>query len=99
MGFKKLFAVGLNGNICISQDFFGPQTIGTLESIVTEKCGHNHVFDFDCGEVLVMSVRIQGGSEVKHGSWPFLVALLHIASGRFFCGGTLITKQHILTGS
>lgn len=45
-----------------------------------------------------LSSRILGGSEVYRGDWPFIVALYRAKTSQYFCGGTLISSQHILTG-
>lgn len=34
----------------------------------------------------------------ENWEWPWLSAFIDRASGKFFCGGSLISKQHILTG-
>lgn len=52
-----------------------------------------------CGSVDILDPRISGGSETKRGEWPFLAALYYVEQLKFFCGGTLITRQHILTGT
>lgn len=46
-----------------------------------------------------LSTRIGGGEEVDRGQWPFIVALYLAKESRYFCGGTLVTNKHILTGS
>lgn len=51
-----------------------------------------------CGSVDVLDPRISGGSETQRGEWPFIAALYYVEELKFFCGGTLITKQHVLTG-
>lgn len=32
-------------------------------------------------------------------AWPFLAALYRTDQSKFFCGGTLISSRHILTGT
>lgn len=59
---------------------------------IIEVCGG------ECGSVDVMDPRISGGSETQRGEWPFIAALYYVEELKFFCGGTLITKQHVLTG-
>lgn len=41
---------------------------------------------------------VLGGKRTDRGQWPFLVALRHIIHKRFFCGGSLISSKHVLTG-
>lgn len=39
-----------------------------------------------------------GGNRTDRGQWPFLVALRHIIENKFFCGGSLISSKHVITG-
>lgn len=42
-----------------------------------------------------------GGSEVARGSYPWMVALMFLKEDKpplYFCGGSLISKKHVLTG-
>ena len=41
--------------------------------------------------------RIVGGEPAEDGAWPWQVSIL--VSGRFICGGTLITQQHVVTAA
>lgn len=41
---------------------------------------------------------IIGGKNIERGSWPWMVALLEKPSGKFFCGGTLISETKVVTG-
>ncbi|KAG4073406.1 hypothetical protein HA402_007662 [Bradysia odoriphaga] len=52
-----------------------------------------------CGLVDILDPRISGGSETHRGEWPFLAALYYVEQLKFFCGGTLITRQHVLTAA
>ncbi len=49
------------------------------------------------------TTRIVGGETAPEGAWPWQVALKLLQSntgkGRFFCGGSLITEQWILTAA
>ncbi|KAK7082524.1 hypothetical protein SK128_012282 [Halocaridina rubra] len=54
----------------------------------------------ECG--LPGGVRVTGGFEVQPGFWPWLAALgLRSRGNQFFvnCGGTLITRRHVLTAA
>lgn len=44
--------------------------------------------------------RIIRGKETVQGQYPFLAALFELVESqrRFFCGGTLISSNHVLTG-
>ncbi|XP_041364277.1 atrial natriuretic peptide-converting enzyme-like [Gigantopelta aegis] len=44
-------------------------------------------------------LRIVGGDEVKPGTWPWLVSLQGGSGGTFFCGGSVINEQWILTAA
>lgn len=40
-----------------------------------------------------------GGSKSKRNQWPWLAALVHYPTHQFFCGGTLISRNHALTAA
>lgn len=52
----------------------------------------------ECGVVKYTSELIYGGQTSKKGAWPWLVALHDINTEEFFCGSTLVSDKHILTG-
>jgi hypothetical protein len=59
----------------------------------------------DCGEVKVNNpaglVHGSGTQSTQHGDWPWLVPLFNIhgtADYGFFCGSSLISPWHLLTG-
>ncbi|CRK88880.1 CLUMA_CG002636, isoform A [Clunio marinus] len=52
-----------------------------------------------CGVSLKISGRIYNGKVVEKNQWPFLVALTYNPDGEFFCGGTLISRSHVLTAA
>ncbi|CRL03753.1 CLUMA_CG016961, isoform A [Clunio marinus] len=52
-----------------------------------------------CGVSLSASGLIYNGKVVKRNQWPFLVALMMVADGKFFCSGTLISRSHVLTAA
>lgn len=93
----KLTSLALEGNECINKNF----VISSLEDImfkVSENCTATVPISVECGQVKVIKGLVIGGTESKRGHWPFLVALHHVESNSFFCGGSLITSQHVLTG-
>ncbi|XP_034241784.1 trypsin-like [Thrips palmi] len=53
----------------------------------------------DCGCVCGLSrrTRIVGGEEAKEAEFPWLAALAR--RGKFYCGGALITRKHVLTAA
>lgn len=42
--------------------------------------------------------QIVGGTKTTKGDWPWLVALTHGENDDFFCGGSLISAKHVLSG-
>lgn len=40
-----------------------------------------------------------GGFKSKRNEWPWLAALIHQPTQSFFCGGTLISQNHVLTAA
>ncbi|KAK2721771.1 hypothetical protein QYM36_003923 [Artemia franciscana] len=52
-----------------------------------------------CGLSNVTDTRIIGGKEAIVGEWPWAALLKDITSEALFCGGALITNQHILTAA
>lgn len=101
--------VWLSKNSCIDKDFIEEAQVKLIQEDVTETCGFvetlsedelsDNLFNVQCGNVSFSTGFVIGGVEVDRGQWPFLVALYHIQLEQFFCGGSLITTQHVLTGS
>lgn len=52
----------------------------------------------ECGIVKYSSELIFGGTYAKRGQWPWLCTLHDSASEEFFCGSTLISARHVVTG-
>lgn len=52
----------------------------------------------ECGTVNLYHEAILGGNEVKKAEWPFIAALYYSGTSQYFCGGTIITQRHVLTG-
>lgn len=42
--------------------------------------------------------KVVGGVKAKKNEWPWLVAFIKVPENTFFCGGSLISAQHILSG-
>ncbi|KAG4076581.1 hypothetical protein HA402_001868 [Bradysia odoriphaga] len=53
----------------------------------------------ECGNVNVINDLIRGGNETVKGAWPFAVALYKVNHTEPLCGGTLISKKHVLTAA
>lgn len=52
----------------------------------------------ECGIVKYSSELIFGGTYAKRGQWPWLCTLHDSTSEEFFCGSTLISAKHVVTG-
>lgn len=52
----------------------------------------------NCGEVILARPLIVNGTVTLRGEWPFIVALYQVKHPKYFCGGTLISHKHVLTG-
>lgn len=50
-----------------------------------------------CGQVQGFVGTVFGGEYVKPNQWPWIVALIHLEAG-YFCGGTLLSNKHVLSG-
>lgn len=44
------------------------------------------------------SSRIVNGDAAWKNEWPWLVAFVKIPEEKFFCGGSLVSRKHILSG-
>lgn len=55
--------------------------------------------DDQCGKPLNPDGLVFDGQISKRNQWPFLAALFESAKGKFFCGGSLISQQHVLTAA
>lgn len=52
-----------------------------------------------CGLATKSYSKIVGGRPAAPNEWPWMAAILRRGYHRVFCGGVLITNQHILTGN
>lgn len=110
-GLPLLDWVFVDKNVCINitqyAAYRGEERIRELRRILTEKCGFSEtgeepfekLFDLDCGTVPYATGFIIGGEKSKPGQWPFVVALLAYTERQFFCGGSVISRKHILTAA
>lgn len=53
----------------------------------------------ECGTVHLLRELVLGGNEVLRGEWPFIAALYYTKKHNYFCGGTIISNKHVLTGN
>lgn len=54
-----------------------------------------------CGVPLLSSGLVVRGQNIKRGSYPWMVALMYVeneSNSFYFCGGSLISSNHVLTG-
>jgi hypothetical protein len=42
--------------------------------------------------------NVFGGAHTRANSWPWLVALKHRYTEKFFCGGSLVSERHVISG-
>lgn len=84
---------------CTKSDKKIPIIIVGEETSVAAPKELKKLFNVNCGAMSYLARRIIGGTAAEHGRWPFVVALQEITSKQFFCGGTLITTKHVLTGT
>lgn len=53
----------------------------------------------NCGSSAKVTGLIIGGKFSENNQWPWLAALIKRSDETFFCGGTLISKRHVLTAA
>lgn len=51
-----------------------------------------------CGEVQVGFGYIVGGNYSEKGQWPWLASLHYRKNNAYFCGSSIISKKHLLSG-
>lgn len=51
-----------------------------------------------CKKGRVFTPHISGGERALKGEWRWVVAFVHWKSGNYFCGGSLISSRHVLSG-
>ena len=59
-----------------------------------------HIMPYRFGKpYFEVSFRMVGGdSVVDRTKWPWLAAFTHNEGNNYFCGGSLISKRHVLSG-
>lgn len=51
-----------------------------------------------CGRPKGIFGTVVNGVKAKKNEWPWLVAFVEWTSGKFFCGGSLLSQRHVLSG-
>lgn len=62
-------------------------------SLVTSKNDHR------CGVKFFASGLVVNGTETKPNEWPWLASLLKVPEDKFFCGGSLISENRVITAA
>lgn len=102
-GLKNLFMLDLRDNSCINSEAI-KNGLETLRQTVDIRCKFDEqkliASVGECGKVKEVLIKplMAHGEVAQPGQWPFLVALKKKTHHTFFCGGNLITSQHVLTG-
>lgn len=52
-----------------------------------------------CGRKGLASGLVVGGTASKKNEWPWIAALFYSINQSFFCGGTVISENHVLTAA
>ena len=52
----------------------------------------------NCGHKFSGVGYIVGGSKALPNAWPWLTVLLYKPKNKFFCGGSLISEKHVISG-
>lgn len=55
--------------------------------------------EFQCGRKGSSSGLSIGGKVTKKNDWPWVAALINPSTQKFFCGGSIISKNHVLTAA
>lgn len=54
--------------------------------------------NLECGSVTKSNTPlVLNGEQARRGDWPFIAAL-YLKPDKFYCGGTVISTKHVLTG-
>lgn len=70
-------------------------------ALTTYRVFGTEISTIDCGTITAkLESRMSGGEKTDRGQWPFLAALFTVKEEEndFYCGGSLISPRHVLTG-
>jgi Trypsin len=51
-----------------------------------------------CGRKFSATGLSFGGRRTHRNEWPWLVALIYLPKNAFLCGGSLVSKKHVISG-
>lgn len=51
-----------------------------------------------CGKLSAQILDATGDGESKNGQWPWLVSLYEYENNILFCGASIISEKHLLSG-
>jgi len=74
-------------------------TVIAIISLITFYACAIDVPPINCGTTNFTAGLITKGTAAARGEWPFLAALFYAEEKLFFCGGSLISAKHVLTGT
>ncbi|XP_070501904.1 uncharacterized protein [Chironomus tepperi] len=92
--------INMTGNICSNEVLRGTKIkVGLkicFENYKTTKTQHEVTRTHQCGQPIKGAGTIIGGRYAPRGNFPW-IAVLSTASGEYICGGTLVSKQKVVT--
>lgn len=94
---QNLKLVNLKGNVCISKSY-SAGSFDALKRDLKQTC--SSAAPGACGVSKILTPLIVFGQSFTHGSYPWIVALLHTGyrPHQYFCSGTLISKTFVISG-
>lgn len=78
----------MSSSVKLIRIFLVVSTVGVIGAHGEDQCGQQSGFE---GYVF-------NGDLTKKGEWPWLVGFIYLQNNHFFCGGSIISKKHILSG-
>jgi len=78
-----------------------PTTTPPSSSFINDPPGFVPGTNIGCGETKIPQARIVGGNETFEGEYPWMVAIYLHGNGKseFWCGGALVSRNHIVTAA
>ncbi|XP_070505241.1 serine protease gd-like [Chironomus tepperi] len=93
--------INMEGNMCSNKELGGIERIKAslktcFENYIATQIQRDGSRTYQCGQSVNGVGNIIGGRHVTRGDFPW-VAVLSTLSGDFLCGGTLVSKQKVVT--